>query len=602
MRDKFAQRIKKVLVKHGVLDVAKAEEAIASADRSDSASFADFLLERQIMDETSLLSALAQEVGICPVDLDRVDFENEALMSLTYELATYYCVLPIARVGGVLTIAVGNPFDILKLDDVRILTNCDLRTVVSTERAIRRNIARAYAGVGGNGEGKGDGESVTSAPAESATAESVAAAAEAAIRQLEAESEADVDMEIKQEVEEIVDLSKAQAEASGSPVIKIINNLVIRALSQRASDIHIEPFEKTVRVRLRLDGILREIASPPRTLLNSMVSRIKIMSNLDIAERRIPQDGKFQVKFEGRQVDFRVSILPTIHGEKAVLRVLDSSSLNMGISQLGFEKEAENAFRRALAASYGMLLVTGPTGSGKSTTLYASLREVLDPEENVCTVEDPVEYQLEGVIQVPVNVKRGLTFASALRSLLRQDPDTIMIGEIRDFETADIAVKAAITGHLVFSTLHTNDAASSITRLVDMGIDPFMVSSSTILIAAQRLMRKLCDKCKAPTDVMPEKKLALKMGFKEEDFSNWQLFKRVGCNACTGGYRGRFAVLEALEINDDIRRLVIEGRSSMDMKRCAFEHGMLTLRRTGLLNAMRGRTTLEEVLRMTMAD
>src|SRR6185295_14869325 len=273
-----------------------------------------------------------------------------------------------------------------------------------------------------------------------------------------------------------------------------------------------------------------ETHTPPRNLLNSIISRIKIMSNLDIAERRIPQDGKFQVKFEGRQVDFRVSIMPTIHGEKAVLRVLDSSSLNMGISQLGFEKEAEMAFRRALAASYGMLLVTGPTGSGKSTTLYASLREVLDPEENVCTVEDPVEYQLEGVIQVPVNVKRGLTFAAALRSLLRQDPDTIMIGEIRDFETADIAVKAAITGHLVFSTLHTNDAASSITRLVDMGIDPFMVSSSLILVAAQRLCRKLCDRCKQPVEATPPWEDLHKLGFKEEDRADMKMWRAVGCS------------------------------------------------------------------------
>jgi type IV pilus assembly protein PilB len=302
-------------------------------------------------------------------------------------------------------------------------------------------------------------------------------------------------------------------------------------------------------------------------------------------------------------VDFRVSILPTIYGEKAVLRILDSSSLNIGIDKLGFEPTAEAAFRKALAASYGMLLVTGPTGSGKSTTLYASLREVLDPEENVCTVEDPVEYQLEGVIQVPVNVKRGLTFAAALRSLLRQDPDTIMIGEIRDFETADIAVKAAITGHLVFSTLHTNDAASSITRLVDMGIDPFMVSSSLILVAAQRLCRKLCDRCKVPVEPVPLFEDWLKMGGREEDRGKVKLWKAVGCTACANGYRGRFAILEALQLDEDIRRMVVERRPAMDMKKMAIEKkGMLSIRRCGLLNVMRGRTTLEEVLRMTMAD
>jgi type IV pilus assembly protein PilB len=536
---------------------------------------------------------MAQETNFSPIDLDKIAPAKEALESLNQELASYYCVLPVARLGNLLTLAVGNPFDILKLDDVRTLTNCDLRTVVSTERTIRRNIARAYGGDANGGDGA---EAALTTPSDAAQA------AETALAEMNPDDLPDVDMEIKKDVEEVVDLSKAQAEASGSPVIKIVNNLIIKALSERASDIHIEPFEKVIKIRIRMDGVLRETHTPPRNLLNSIISRIKIMSNLDIAERRIPQDGKFQVKFEGRQVDFRVSIMPTIHGEKAVLRVLDSSSLNMGISQLGFEKEAEMAFRRALAASYGMLLVTGPTGSGKSTTLYASLREVLDPEENVCTVEDPVEYQLEGVIQVPVNVKRGLTFAVALRSLLRQDPDTIMIGEIRDFETADIAVKAAITGHLVFSTLHTNDAASSITRLIDMGIDKFMVASSTILIAAQRLCRKLCDKCKAPLDVMPEKKYALGLGFLESDFANWQLWKKVGCNACTAGYKGRFAILEALEINEEIRRMVVEGQSAVPMKQAAIKGGLLTLRRTGLLNAMRGRTTLEEVIRMTMGD
>ena len=597
MKDKFAQRIKKVLLKHGAGEVGRLEEAFAAAEKADTPSLADFLLQREFLDEVSLLSALAQETNFPPIDLDKVAPAKEALDSLNPELATYYCVLPVARLGNLLTLAVGNPFDILKLDDVRTLTNCDLRTVVSTERTIRRNIARAYGGGDGNGGEMATGmETLVTEPSEAAQA------AEAALAEMNPDELPDVDMEIKKDVEEVVDLSKAQAEASGSPVIKIVNNVIIKALSEKASDIHIEPYEKVLKIRLRQDGVLKETHNPPRSLLNSIISRIKIMSSLDIAERRVPQDGKFQVKFEGRQVDFRVSILPTIHGEKAVLRVLDSSSLNMGISQLGFEKEAEMAFRRALSASYGMLLVTGPTGSGKSTTLYASLREVLDPEENVCTVEDPVEYQLEGVVQVPINVKRGLTFASALRSILRQDPDTIMIGEIRDFETADIAVKAAITGHLVFSTLHTNDAASSITRLVDMGIDKFMVASSTILIAAQRLCRKLCDKCKAPVEVMPEKKYALGLGFLESDFANWQLWKKVGCNACSAGYKGRFAILEALEIGEDIRRMVIEGRAASEMKDQAIKMGLLTLRRTGLLNAMRGRTTLEEVIRMTMGD
>jgi type IV pilus assembly protein PilB len=581
IKDKFYQRIRKVLVKQGVLEEAKAEEAAVIADR-ENRSYADVLLERDMVDEMGYLSAISMETNIPPVDVEKVTVDEDALQVINQELATYYCVLPLSKIGNILTLAVGNPFDILKLDDVRTLTTCDLRPVVSSERAIRKAIQKAY-----NPE---------------------AAQMEKLLGDLEEENSG-TSVELKKESEdEQIDLSAITEGESG--VVKLVNNIIAQALKSKASDIHIEPYEKSVSIRYRMDGVLKSLDEvlkqnrmPPKSMVNSMISRIKIMASLDIAERRIPQDGKFQVKFEGRQVDFRVSILPTIHGEKAVLRILDSSSLNIGIDKLGFEPAAQTAFRKALAASYGMLLVTGPTGSGKSTTLYASLREVLDPEENVCTVEDPVEYQLEGVIQVPVNVKRGLTFAAALRSLLRQDPDTIMIGEIRDFETADIAVKAAITGHLVFSTLHTNDAASSITRLVDMGIDPFMVSSSLILVAAQRLCRKLCDRCKLPLEAMPVWEDAQKMGFREEDREDWKLWRAVGCSSCANGYRGRFAILEALAVDEDVKRMIIERRSAMEMKKfCMEKKGMLSLRRTGLLNAMRGRTTLEEIVRMTMAD
>jgi type IV pilus assembly protein PilB len=582
IKDKFYQRIRKVLVKHGVLDEAKAEEAAGIADR-ENRGYAEVLLEKEMIDEMGYLSAIALETNIPPVDVEKFQIDEDALGAINQELATYYCVLPLSKVGNILTLAVGNPFDILKLDDVRTLTTCDLRPVVSSERAIKKAIQKAY-----NPD---------------------AAQMEKLLGDLEDESASNVELKKEQE-DETIDLAQLSDDKGESGTVKIVNNLIAQALRSKASDIHIEPYEKTLSVRYRIDGVLKSLdevlkqkAVPPKSMANAMISRIKIMSSLDIAERRVPQDGKFQVKFEGRQVDFRVSILPTIHGEKAVLRILDSSSLNIGIEKLGFEPDAESAFRKALSASYGMLLVTGPTGSGKSTTLYASLREVLDPEENVCTVEDPVEYQLEGVIQVPVNVKRGLTFAAALRSLLRQDPDTIMIGEIRDFETADIAVKAAITGHLVFSTLHTNDAPSSITRLVDMGIDPFMVSSSLILVAAQRLCRKLCDRCKAPVESLPLFEDLLKIGFREEDREEAKLWKAVGCSSCANGYRGRFAILEALPVDEDIKRLIIERRSAMEMKNFAVKNkNMLTLRRCGLLNAMRGRTTLEEVVRMTMND
>jgi type IV pilus assembly protein PilB len=575
-KDKFYQRIRRVLVKHGVLDEAKADEAAAVAEQ-ENRSYADVLLEKDMVDEMKYLSAISLETSIPPVDVEKASVEEDALDAINQELASYYCVLPLSKIGNILTVAVGNPFDILKLDDVRTLTNCELRPVVSTERSIKKAISKAY-----NPD---------------------AVQMDKVLGSLEEET-GGTNVELKKETEdEAIDLSALSDDSGESPVVKLVNMVIAQALRGGASDIHIEPYEKAVSIRYRQDGVLKAQQSPPKSMHNSIISRIKIMSSLDIAERRVPQDGKFQVKYEGRQIDFRVSILPSIHGEKAVLRILDSSSLNIGIDRLGFEPDAEGQFRKALAASYGMLLVTGPTGSGKSTTLYASLREVLNPEENVCTVEDPVEYQLEGVIQVPVNVKRGLTFAGALRSLLRQDPDTIMIGEIRDFETADIAVKAAITGHLVFSTLHTNDAASAITRLVDMGIDPFMVASSTILVAAQRLCRKLCDRCKQMMDPMPLEDDLLKNGFVKSDMDDLKLYRAVGCSSCSNGYRGRFAILEALPVDDDVKRMIIERRSSIDMKKMAVQKkGMLTLRRCGVLNAMRGRTTLEEVLRMTMAD
>ncbi|MBI2932044.1 MAG: type II/IV secretion system protein, partial [Planctomycetes bacterium] len=531
--------------------------------------------------------------------------DKDALVVINQDLASYYCVLPISKIGNILTLAVGQPFDILKLDDLRLLTNSELRPLVGTERAIRRNLARAYST--DEWEGMPGTESSPEAAAQpGAPAPGIPAAEspEQALPDMPVVPEGSLaDLEVKEQQQDVIDLSKAMQDSGTSPIIKIINTLVAQALRSGSSDIHLEAYEKQSIVRFREDGVLKDVASPPKAMHNALVSRIKVMSQLDVAERRIPQDGKFQVRFEGRQVDFRVSILPCVHGEKAVVRVLDSSKLNLGISQLGYEPSAETAFRRSLEASFGLVLLTGPTGSGKSTTLYASLREVLDPEENVCTIEDPVEYQLDGVVQTPVNAKAGLTFATALRSVLRQDPDIIMVGEIRDFETADIAVKAAVTGHLVLSTLHTNDAASAITRLTDMGVDAFMVSSSMVLVAAQRLCRRLCDNCKAPMDVLPPKDQMHHMGFLPEDTDKLDgLRKGVGCGGCSNGYRGRFAIIEALEVDDTIRKMIIQERPPAEIKDYAIKKGMLTLRRTGILNALRGKTTLEEVMRMTMGD
>jgi type IV pilus assembly protein PilB len=354
-------------------------------------------------------------------------------------------------------------------------------------------------------------------------------------------------------------------------------------------------------VRFRNDGIMRETYSPPRRMLNSLVSRVKIMSNLDIAEKRRPQDGKFQIKIEGRQIDFRVSILPLVHGEKVVMRILDAGNLALSLEVLGFEPQALQHFRDAVTSPYGMLLVTGPTGSGKSTTLYSAVKEVLTDSDNFVTVEDPVEYQLKGVNQVQVNPKAGLTFSGALRSILRQDPDVVMIGEIRDSETIEIAVKAALTGHLVLSTLHTNDAPSTITRMVDMGVDPFMVASSTLLVSAQRLCRRLCPHCKEEVKA-PAGRL-LDIGFTEEEVAeDPSVWVAKGCTRCSNGYSGRFAILETLPMTDPIKRIIIEGGSALDIKIRALADGMISLRRCAILNAMRGNTSIEEVLRVTLSD
>ncbi|MBL8733822.1 MAG: Flp pilus assembly complex ATPase component TadA, partial [Planctomycetes bacterium] len=370
---------------------------------------------------------------------------------------------------------------------------------------------------------------------------------------------------------------------------------------QGVSDIHFEPFEKKMVVRYRRDGSLVEAMTLPKRMQNNVTSRIKIMSKLDIAEKRKPQDGKFQMKIGNKAIDFRVSILPVVWGEKTVFRVLDSSNLALDIKSLGFEPRAMEDYLWACAQPYGMILVTGPTGSGKSTTLYSAVKHIAAPDINLVTVEDPVEYQLEGINQVPVNPKAGLTFGGALRSILRQDPDVVLLGEIRDHETLEIAVKAALTGHQVLSTLHTNDAPSTITRMVDMGMDPFMVASSTILICAQRLARKLCTNCKRRTEV--PKDVLLRLGYTEaEADSPLELYEPVGCPRCNNGYKGRFALLETMRMSEPVKRLVVERAHIADIKNQALKEGMLTLRRCGLMNAGRGKTSLQEVEASTMAD
>ena len=531
----------------------------------------DVLLERGTLTEERLFEALGLRSGLPPVDLTRVKPDTQAIEALPQEMCIEHCVLPLARNGDNLTVVISDPFDVMLLDDLNLKARCRVRPVLSYPAAIRRAQAVVF---------NRDQQQVDEL--------------------LEGVSSQDLIVDEEGSVE---DLETATAVGKEDvPAVKLVNLIILRALREKASDIHVEPMNTSVRIRYRIDGCLVEAMNPPKTMLPALLSRLKILANLDIAIRFEPQDGKFQIRYENRNIDFRLSTLPVVGGEKAVMRILDQGSGTVKLDTLGFEPKCLQDFRNAVNAPHGMVLVTGPTGSGKSTTLYAAMSEVASIDVNVVTVEDPVEYRMNGINQVPVAPKRGLTFAGALRSILRQDPDVILVGEIRDKETAEIAVKAALTGHLVLSTLHTNDAVQAVTRLVDMGIDPYLVSSSVILVAAQRLVRKLCEHCRVNVDV-PRKELEA-VGLVETEIADLQLYgpNVAGCPRCKHGYRGRMALLETLPLSHDLKRMVVEGRSVAEMKHKGLEEGMLTLRRIGVLNAMRGKTSLEETLRITMGD
>jgi type IV pilus assembly protein PilB len=562
---RISRKIRRLVIDAGLVSA----EDWASA-RETGQPVVDVLIERGNVTEARLYEVLGLTSGVPPIDLTRVVTDMDAIGAVPQETCTEHTVLPIARNGDNLTIAVSDPFDVLLLDDLKILSGCNIRPVLSHPAAIRTALSRVY---------NRDQQEVDDLLGQVSGNE----------------------LHITEDEPEDLELASG-LKGEDVPAVKLVNLAILRGLREKASDIHIEPMDHCLRIRYRIDGRLVEAMTPPKGLMSAVMSRLKILANLDIAIRFEPQDGKFQIRYEGRAIDFRLSTLPVVGGEKAVMRILDQSGVAPNLEGLGFEPKCLTDFQEAALSPYGMVLITGPTGSGKSTTLYAAVREVTNPEVNVVTVEDPVEYRMDGVNQVPVAPKRGLTFAGALRSILRQDPDVVLVGEIRDKETAEIAIKAALTGHLVLSTLHTNDAPQAVTRLIDMGIDPFMVSSSVICVAAQRLVRKLCSHCREKVDV-PEKEL-LAVGFVETELDDLQLYgpRKAGCPRCKGGYRGRMAILETLPLDGDLKRMIVEGRSVHELKAKGIEHGMLTLRRVGILNAIRGKTSLEEVLRVTMHD
>jgi type IV pilus assembly protein PilB len=560
-------KIRRILIDAGLVS----EEDWSAAKERGGQPVAT-LLSQGLLQEDALFETLGRASGVPPVDLTKLKPDPTAMQAVPKDVCQEHGILPLTRNGDILTVAVCDPFDVLLLDDLRRLSKCHVRPVLSHPGAIRTAFESAF-------ETKNE-------------------AVNALLSEVSGmEGQIDVQVEQTEDIEQ----SAAQSSAD-APAVKLINLVILRALKEKASDIHIEPGDAAIRIRLRVDGALHEILRPPSSILPALISRLKILAQLDIAERFAPQDGKFQIRFENRKIDFRLSILPVVGGEKAVLRILDAGAMALKIDGLGYEPKALDDIKRAANAAYGMLLLTGPTGSGKSTTLYSCVREVATPDVNVVTVEDPVEYRMDGINQVPVNPKRGMTFAGALRSILRQDPDIVLVGEIRDAETADIAVKAALTGHLVLSTLHTNDASTTITRLVDMGIDSFMVASSLLCVGAQRLARKLCPACRLRIEV-PQKEL-LDVGFRESELPGLELWgpDPKGCPKCKDGYKGRFAILETLYLEQELKGMVIARRSAPEIKTAAIQCGMLTLRRVGLLNVARGKTSLEEVLRTTLDD
>ncbi len=573
MATSFDKKLGAILVKANRVALDDLEPLLTRATQ-ESVRLSELLVKDEILGVGELLGIIASEANVAPVNLEHVKVSQEVVAILPEQVALSYRVVPLDKIGDYLTIAVVNPFDVLKLDDIRIITGCELRPVVALEEHIEAFLREVYK----SAEGKVD-EIIDGFTGQ--------------------------DVELKDQAEETKtdDMDLAQSHDEAAPVVKMINKIIYDGVTGKASDIHFEPFEHNVVVRFRKDGGLMKVFEPPKRMQNSMTSRLKIMAKLDIAEKRKPQDGKFQMKLGNKKIDFRVSTLPVVWGEKVVLRILDSSNLALDIRSLGFEEKCMEDYLWACAQPYGKILVTGPTGSGKSTTLYSAIKHIADPEINIVTVEDPVEYTMDGINQVPISSVRGLTFAAALRSILRQDPDVILLGEIRDRETIEIATKAALTGHLVLSTLHTNDAPSTITRMVDMGLDPFMIASSVLVIAAQRLAKRLCKHCKQEADVPVERLLDLGLPAADIEELGSTTFKAVGCGKCAGGYKGRFALLETLRMSEPIKRMIVKGAAVMDVKAYAMEsEGMITLRRAGLRNAVRGVTSVEEVLRVTMAD
>jgi type IV pilus assembly protein PilB len=572
----MSQRLGDLLVKEKIITPEQLEKA-SKAQKEQNCRLGSALVKLGFLTDEDVTNFLSRQYGVPAINLSYFEIDPAVVKLIPFETAKRYQILPLSRVGASLTIAMVDPTNVFAMDDIKFMTGFNIEPVVASESSILEGIDKAY---GASKEKEEDLESVMQSMSEM--------------------TEEDVELQADAQEMGLSELEKAADEA---PVVKLVNVILGDAVKRGASDIHIEPYEKEFRVRFRIDGVLQSIMSPPMKLRDAITSRLKIMAKLDISEKRLPQDGRIMLKMNigGRkkQLDFRVSTLPVLWGEKIVLRLLDKENLRLDMTKLGFEPESLVKFERAILKPYGMVLVTGPTGSGKTNTLYSSISRLNQPDTNIMTAEDPVEFQLGGVNQVQMKEQIGLNFAAALRSFLRQDPNIILVGEIRDFETAEIAIKAALTGHLVLSTLHTNGAPETITRLMNMGIEPFLVATSVHLICAQRLVRRICKECAEVVEV-PIPAL-IEEGFTPEEAKTVKIQKGKGCGICNNtGYKGRCGLYEVMEVDDEIRELVLVGASAVELKKKAIERGMITLRRSGLIKVAAGMTTLEEVARETI--
>ena len=571
-----------MLIKRGIISLPELKN-LEELSNETGESIRDILFKDDRLDENQLVDILSEQYNVPKIDLSELEIEQEVIDILSEQIVDRYKVVPISRIGNTLTVAMSDPSNMNAQDDIKFLTDYNVEVVVAAGSDIETAIEKYYGASAEKKSGGGFGD--------------ITFDMEDLLREVDDVKIDEMDFDDETSLEETI------RDSGDAPVVRLVNMVLLDAIKKDASDIHVEPYEHSFRIRLRMDGVLYDTLHPPRYMMDAIIARFKVMANLDIAEKRVPQDGRIKIKI-GRQeaMDFRVSVCPVIYGEKVVLRLLDKSNLQLDMTKLGFYEDQLEIFKEAIHKPYGMVLVTGPTGSGKTTSLYSALSELNNDEVNISTSEDPVEFNLEGINQVAIREQVGLTFAAALRSFLRQDPDIIMVGEIRDFETGEIAVKAALTGHMVLSTLHTNDAPSTITRLLNMGIESFLVTSSLNCVVAQRLGRKICTKCKQEIEV--EKEELLKLGITEAQIKDgYQIYKGEGCEICNGtGYKGRIAFYEVLKMIDPLKDAILNGASSMELKELAIEHGMKTMRMSANLRLLEGVTTIEEVLRNTAPD